>query len=248
MKPKILLFDIETSPNLAFVWGKYQQDVIEFKEEWYLLSFCAKWLDGETIVKGLIDYPSYKKEPANDRELVTDLWKLFNEADIIIGHNGDKFDIRKSNTRFIEHWLTTPEPYKTIDTLKVAKKYFSFNSNRLDDLGRRLGVGRKVKTGGFELWLGCINGDSKAWDLMKKYNKQDVLLLERIYLKLRPWIQNHPNVAIISSREEACPACRSFNLQRRGFGFTKSGKFPRYQCMDCGKWSQGSTKQVTDIR
>lgn len=181
------------------------------------------------------------------RELVTELWNLFNQADIIIGHNGDKFDIRKSNTRFIEHGLTPPDPYKTIDTLKAARKYFSFNSNKLDDLGRRLGIGRKIKTGGFELWLGCINGDIKAWNLMKKYNRQDVLLLERVYLKLRPWIDNHPNLSILSDRIDACPTCASTHLQSRGMGITQTGSYRRFQCTNCGAWSRGPAKKVTNV-
>lgn len=228
--------------NIAYVWGKYEQDVIAYVEEGYMLSWSAKWLDGRPITKGLCDYKS-----ADDRELVTELHQLISEADIIIAHNGDRFDVKKMNTRFIYHGLKPPEPYKTIDTLKVARKYFAFNSNKLDDLGNFLKQGRKVKHPGFDLWLRCAAGDPKSWGLMKKYNKQDVLLLERIYLKLRPWIQNHPNTAIMSGKEDGCPACQSANLQRRGFGFTKSGKFPRYQCMDCGKWSQGSIKQVTNI-
>lgn len=248
MKPKILLFDIETSPNLGYIWGKWEQNVIAFEQEWFMLSFCAKWLDGKTITRGLIDYPAYVKDKTNDKALVTELWQLFNEADIIIGHNGDKFDVRKSNTRFIEHGLMPPEPYKTIDTLKVAKKYFAFNSNKLDDLGKRLGVGRKIKTGGFELWLACLQGDAKAWQSMKRYNRQDVLLLEQIYLKLRPWITGHPNVSILTQTLDGCPSCGSLKLQRRGFGISKTGKYQRFQCKECGAWSHTRPQQVTIIR
>lgn len=197
-----------------------------------MISFCAKWLNGPSVTRALPDYAFYKKDQKDDRELITELWNLFNQADIIIGHNGDRFDIRKTNTRFIEHGLTPPEPYKTVDTLKVAKKYFAFSSNKLDDLGNRLGVGRKIKTGGFDLWLACLNNDPKAWASMKKYNKQDVLLLERIYLKLRPWITTHPH---FSERLE-CTNCTSTNIQKRGKRVNKGGKFAQYQCQDCGSW------------
>jgi hypothetical protein len=220
--------------NLAYVWGKYEQDVISYEKEWYMLSFCAKWLGGKIITRALCDYAGYTPYSEDDTLLVSDLWELFNEADIIIAHNGDKFDIRKSNTRFIEHGLTPPEPYKTIDTKKVAKKYFGFNSNKLDDLGKRLGVGRKLKHEGFELWLGCLKGDQKAWEKMKRYNKQDVLLLERIYLKLRPWIQNHPYVG-------GCN-CGSPKLQKRGIGINKSGRYQRFQCTNCAAWTQERIK------
>ena len=131
-KAKILLFDIETAPNLGYVWGKWEQDVIEFDRQWYMLCFCAKWLgDKKVMTHALPDFSLYKKDPENDKELVKKLWELFNEADIIIAHNGDEFDIKKSNARFIYHGFTPNPHYKTIDTKKIAKKYFSFNENNL---------------------------------------------------------------------------------------------------------------------
>lgn len=232
---KCLLFDIETAANLAYVWGKFEQDVIRFQSEWYMLSWSAKWLNGEHITKCLADYQYDPNDPHNDKELVTDLWKLFNEADVIIGHNGDKFDIKKANTRFIEHGLPPPAPYKTVDTLKVARKYFGFNSNKLDDLGRRLGVGRKIKHSGFDLWLGCIRGELASWKKMKSYNRQDVVLLERVYLKLRPWIENHPPT---SEDPAECPCGGLY--KKRGSSLLKGGKRrQRFQCKKCGKWEKG---------
>ncbi len=223
---KVLLFDIESSPNLAYVWGKYQQDVIEFQSEWEMLSFSAKWLNGKSITLG--------RDTHSEKQLVTELHKLFNEADIIIGHNGDKFDIKKTNAKFLEFGLTPPSPYKTIDTLKIARRYFAFNSNRLGDLGQKLGLGKKVHTGGFQLWQGCMKNDPKSWYLMKKYNKQDVVLLEKIYLKFLPWIQNHPAL----EQGSGCPNCTSTNLQKRGYAVTRKHKYQRYQCQDCSAWSQ----------
>jgi DNA polymerase elongation subunit (family B) len=240
MTPKVLLFDIETMSNKAYVWGKYEQDVIAYIEEGYMLSWSAKWLGGKQITKGLCSYPNYKPGP-DDRKLVEDLHKLISEADIVIAHNGDRFDVKKMNTRFIFHGLTPPEPYKTVDTLKVAKRHFAFNSNKLDDLGDFLKVGRKVKHPGFELWLGCERGDQKSWDLMLKYNKQDVILLEQVYLKLRPWIRGHENVA---RDEVSCPKCNSKKLQSRGTGWSSGIEYQRYQCSDCGGWAKGKSKRI----
>lgn len=247
MKPKILLFDIETMSNRAYVWGKYEQDVIAYIQEGYILSWSAKWLGGKQVTKGLNDYPGYKAGSPDDAQLILELHSLINEADIVIAHNGDRFDVRKMNTRFVYHGLTPPEPYKTVDTLKVAKKNFAFNSNKLDDLGNFLGVGRKLKHPGFDLWLGCEAGDQSSWNLMKKYNKQDVLLLERIYLKLRPWITNHPNISILENKSDNCPSCGSHKLQSRGLGITRTGQYHRYQCQSCGAWSRGAAKKVTSI-
>lgn len=248
-EPRILLFDIETAPNIGYTWGKYEQNVIAYTQEWYMLAFCAKWLNsGDVISKCLPDYQGYKSNPTDDGAMIRDLWKLFDEADVIVGHNGDQFDIKKSNAKFIIHGLNPPSPYKTIDTKKIAKRYFKFNSNKLDDLGNTLGVGRKMKHTGFDLWQDCMSGDLEAWEVMRMYNRQDVLLLERVYHKLKPYITNHPNMGILSEIEDACPVCASPNVHKRGHSITATGKKRRYQCQDCGAWSVGSHKKVTDIR
>lgn len=240
-KAKILLFDIETSPNLSYVWGKWEQNILSVKENWYMISFCAKWLDKKQILcHSLPDYSGYKKDKTNDHKLVVELWKLFNQADIIIAHNGDEFDIKKANALFLKHGLKPPTPYKTVDTKKVAKKYFRFDSNSLDDLGQYLQLGRKLKHPGFDLWLGCMVGDSSAWNLMVRYNKQDVTLLEKVYLTMLPWMTNHPNLNLLHDTLHSCPNCGSDKLQSRGFVMTRTAKYQRYQCQDCGSWHRGS--------
>lgn len=237
---KILLFDIETAPNLAYVWEKYEQDVIAFEKERYMLSFAYMWLGNEKLhVKALPDYKLYKKDKTDDFALIADLWKLFDEADIVIAHNGNRFDIKMANACFIRHGLKPPSPFKTVDTLAVARNKFKFNSNKLDDLGELLGLGRKVEHGGFKLWLGCLMGDKKAWKLMKDYNGQDVILLLKVYLKLRPWMTNHPNLNLLRG-VNCCPSCQSNKIHSRGFGYTKTTKYNRYQCQSCGGWFRGN--------
>lgn len=238
-KAKILFVDIETTPNIAYVWGRYEQDVIDIVDDWHLLSFAYKWF-GE---KGVYAEGSKGEE----KLLVKELWQLFNEADVIVAHNGDQFDIKKSNALFIKFGLKPPAPYKTIDTKKVAKRYFRFDCNKLDDLGRYLGLGRKVQTGGFELWKGCMSGDKNSWRLMLKYNKQDVLLLEKIYLKLRHWMTNHPNLNLLTGEIASCPICGGHKLQKRGFTINKTSKAQRFQCQDCGGWSHGKAKAEHEL-
>lgn len=234
---KILIYDLETFPNIAYVWGKYEQDVIEYIEEGHLLSWSAKWLEGKIVTKGLDDYQGYKSGSRDDKALVKDLHDLFNQADVLIAHNGDQFDIRKANERFLHYGFPPPEPYKTIDTKKVAKKYFYFNSNSLNELGKHLGLGEKVKHPGFQLWLDCKAGLPTAWKLMKKYNKQDVILLEKIYLKLRAWDKSHPNLSSLAEKA-VCPKCASSHLQSRGFAITRAGKYRQFQCTNCGSWGR----------
>lgn len=236
---KILLFDIETAPNLAYVWGKWEQNVVAFKEEWYMISFAWKWLhEKHTHVLALPDFPLYKKNKIDDSALMKELWKLFNQADIIIAHNGDQFDIKKSNARFLYNHLLPPATYKTIDTKKVAKRYFNFNSNSLNDLGQYFKLGEKLKTGGFDLWLGCMAGDMKSWKTMCDYNKQDVILLEKVYLHMLPWMTNHPNIGL-GNPNHTCPNCASEHFVKRGFGATANTKYERLHCLSCGAWFKG---------
>lgn len=236
-QPKILLFDIETTPHLAYVWGKYDQTAVGFLKHQHLLSFSAKWLRGKHVTKGLIDYPGYKKDKHNDGLLTKDMWDLLHEADIVVAHNGRAFDTKKMNARFSFHHLPPPAPYKIVDTKEMSKKYFNFTSNSLDDISQYLGVGKKLPNVGFDLWLECMAGNPKAWAVMKKYNAHDVVLLEAIYLHMLPWMDGHPNMS--SLREGgACPKCGSPELIKRGEAKTQSTVFQRYQCKACGGWSR----------
>lgn len=242
----IVFLDIETSPNLAYVWGMWEQNVIEFKSQWYIMSFSAKWLGGGHTTKGLVDYRGYTKGSEDDKALIKELWYILDKAEIVIAQNGDQFDIKKINARFAYHNLPPPSPYRTVDTKKVAKKYFAFNSNSLDNLGEYLGLGRKIKHDGFELWQGCMTGDKKSWKQMKAYNKQDVVLLEKIYLHLLPWIKNHPNLGLYTDKM-VCPKCKSVKLERRGVQYNQTTKYVRLFCQDCRGWSR-STNNLQEVR
>lgn len=242
-KPRVLLWDVENSPNLAYVWGKYDQNVLKFEEEWHLLSVAWKWYgESKVHVLGLDDFPeAYKKDPTDDYYLAWELHQLLDEADMTIAHNGDSFDRRKSQARFLVHGFDPPSPAQSVDTLKVSRRHFMFNSNKLGDLGETLGLGEKVDTGGFKLWLGCMAGDPKSWALMKKYNKQDVVLLEQVYEKLLPWMDNHPNMALLSDRPDVCPKCGSdAGFHARGNRINRNvTKYKAYQCKACGGYCMG---------
>lgn len=246
---KILLFDIETAPSKGFVWGKWEQNVIDFEQYGYMLSFAYKWLGEKTVhVKGLPDYKHYKKRQDDDLFLVQDLYHLFEEADIVVAHNGDRFDIPFANQRFILHGFKPPAPFKTVDTLRIARGKMNLPSNKLDDIGAYFGIGRKLSHTGAKLWFDCMAGDTKAWALMKKYNAQDVVLLEQVYLKLRAWLPTHPNVNLVDMEDKACPTCASKKLQMRGFMYTRTSKFVRFHCQNCGAWSRGLSAGKLDIK
>jgi uncharacterized protein YprB with RNaseH-like and TPR domain len=238
-KLKLLFFDIETSPNLAYVWGQYEQNVIKQVKESEIISIAWKWLGDKKVHSLCLN--DFKKD--REKHLAEELHKLFTEADVLIGHNGKRFDIKMANRSFIHYGLTPPSPYKVIDTLTEAKKKFRFNSNHLNDLGEYLGLGKKVDTGGFGLWIGCMANQKKSWDLMKKYNRGDVELLEKVYLKILPWIDNHPN--LIAGVLFTCPNCGGTHLQSRGWSINKKYKQRRLQCQSCGKWSLGEKVKYT---
>jgi hypothetical protein len=236
--PKVYLIDIETSPNLGYTWGKYEQNLLRFKKEWELLSFAYKVLDEKDT--DCVSRPEFRDK--TDKALTKAVWNVFNDADVLVGHNIDKFDNRKVRAKFVEHGLAPPKPYKTIDTLKIARSQFAFNSNSLNDLAFTLKLGKKVHTGGIDLWFGCMEGDPKSWAKMVEYNIYDVVLLEKVYHRLRSWYPSHPNFALYDGRP-GCPVCSSPRVQRRGYQVLRQRMAGRFQCQNCSHWFSRPMKE-----
>jgi predicted PolB exonuclease-like 3'-5' exonuclease len=234
---KILLLDIESSPNTAHVWGLWQQNVSinQLMESSYVLCYAAKWLGDKKIHFDSV----HQSRP---KTMLKGIHGLLNDADAVVHYNGTKFDIPTLNKEFLLHRFTPPAPYKQVDLLRVVRSNFRFPSNKLDYVAQRLGLGKKHEHEGHELWVKCMNGDKDAWSRMEKYNIQDVVLLESLYNTLLPWIKHHPNHNH-HSEDIVCPTCSSHNLQKRGSAISISGTYQRYQCKDCGSWSQG-TKSI----
>lgn len=243
-KPLTKLFlDIETAPNLSWIWGKWEQNALGNKLDWYVMSYAYRWEhETEVKVRALTDFAGYDRHPNSDKALIKTLWPLLDKADIVVAHNGDKFDLKKINTRFVIHGLRPPTPYKTVDTLKVARNYFAFDSNKLDDLGHYLHIGRKLPHTGFHMWERCMAKDREAWEKMKQYNVHDVELLSAVYYKLQPWDKKHPAVNL--GQRDTCPKCGSDQVQRRGFNFTLLSKAQRYNCQACHGWFAGASKRI----
>jgi hypothetical protein len=237
-RAKILLVDIETAPSLGYYFDLWKEgNIINTKANWYMLSFAYQWL-GEKSVKtfALPDYPGFRANMENDKYLCRDLWKLLDEADVVVAHNGDRFDLPKANARFLVHGFSPTRPYKTVDTLKIARKHFRFESNRLDSLARALGIGAKLPNTGTHLWLSCMAGQAKAWKKMREYNAHDVRLLAAVYDRLKPWATNHPNLSHLSRNPAACPTCESTKTKQNGWKFSASGKKAQHLCRDCGHY------------
>lgn len=246
-KAKVLLFDIETTPLLMWAFDTFNANALKVEQDWYMLCWSARWLGGKQITKAIWDYEGYEPKSTDDRALVADLWKLLEEADIVVGHNGRKFDVRKTQAKGIEYKFSPLPPFKIVDTWVESKRLASFTSHRLGSLGEKLGIGEKLPTDK-ELWFSAMSGDAKAQKRMVRYCKQDTVLLEKLYLELRPYMRSHPNLAVMTDRSDGCRNCGSTHLQARGFAFTATGKRQRYQCKSCGGWMQGKHHPVTTIR
>jgi hypothetical protein len=235
---KILLWDCETSPIIATTWTLWEPTLgyENIVEDWTLLTAAWKWFGEKKVEAAAID----PRRPKDDKALTAKLHAVLSEADVIVAHNGDQFDLRKFNARAVFHKMPPIPPPTTIDTKKVAKQFFAFTTNRLDHLGQFLGVGRKMHTGGFKLWLDVLKGDKKALAKMVKYNKQDVEVLEGVYKILRPYMRNHPNEGL-STQVECCPTCGSEKFTKSGLRHTRTRSYQRYNCSSCHAWFSGET-------
>jgi len=241
---KIAFLDIETAPSVGWVWGKWEQNVLDFIENGYILSYAFKRAYNETVKTRILpDYPQiWEQNKKDDSALLKDLWGDMDSTDIIVAHNGDKFDIPQIYTRFAQLGWMPPSPFQVIDTLKIARRKFKFKSNKLDDLGRDLSIGRKMPHTGFNLWKDCMNGKARSFEIMRKYNKQDVLLLEELFHRFLPWGGNLPNV----NRGGAlrCIRCGSSSVTVAGERFTNLRKKDQIRCSNCGGWFEGSARKI----
>lgn len=237
---KILLLDIETSPNTAHVWGIWQQNIglNQLLESSYTMCFAAKWLGSDEIVFDSV----FRSKP---EAMLKKIHDLIDEADAVIHYNGSKFDMPTLNKEFLLHKFPPPSPVKNIDLLQVAKKQFRFVSNKLDYVSQALGLGKKTEHMGHDLWIQCMANNPEAWALMEEYNKNDVVLLEKVYYKFRPWIRQHLNLAMFNDTEIVCPNCGSNNHQRRGTARTVINKYNRHQCNECGNWFRSTRSDRT---
>ncbi|MDL2342295.1 MAG: ribonuclease H-like domain-containing protein [Patescibacteria group bacterium] len=231
-----LVWDIETSPILGYTWGIWEQNVIEVVEDYKVLSVAWQWV-GEKKVHclGQDDMPGFIPGVNDDKELMERIWVLLDEADYAVAHNGDQFDVKKVNARFLVHGMMPPSPYKQIDTKKIAKRVAGFTSNRLKDLARDLNVNQKGDPGGFATWKGCMAGEPQAWKRMKKYNRQDIPPLMDLYLQFRAWDKQGIAMNTIEGKPDKCPKCGvGVMWPKMKYRATNSNLYQYYRCADCG--------------
>ena len=242
---KILLIDIETSPNTAHVWGLWQQNVSlnQLLESSYTMCYSAKFLGEKTIYFDSV----HKNDP---KTMLEGVYKLLEESDAVVHYNGSKFDMPTLNKEFLLHKMPPPPPIKQIDLLRVVKSQFRFPSNKLDYVAQRLNLGKKKDHEGHTLWIKCMNNDPKAWKTMETYNIQDVVLLEKLYNKLLPWIKQPINITLMKKDRNgwSCPTCGKDHLISKGFKYTNTGAYQRYQCKACGAYSVDKRSVIPHVQ
>lgn len=236
--PRVLIYDIETAPILAHVWGLWENNVNlnQIVTDWHVMSWSAKWLDDPPNKVMYMDQRN-AKSVQDDKAILQGIWELLNEADVVITQNGINFDQKKLNARFIMNGMQPPGSYKHIDTKKIASKVFGFTSNKLEYMTDKLCTTYKKqkhkKFPGHEMWEQCLAGNLEAWKEMESYNKYDVLSLEELYKKLIPW-DNSLNFNLYHDDLEHVCKCGSKEFVKNGFYYTQTGKFQKHRCKKCG--------------
>src|SRR3972149_7901725 len=237
-KPKILFWDLETSPNVVTSWGLFVGGMLSpnnIVQERTIICGSWKWAGR----KGTGSVCVHSSAPADDRTVVQELCNIIRQADAVVAHNGDKFDLRWLNARAVYYGFPPLPAVIQIDTLKIAKAKFKFNSNKLEYLATYLKVGKKIKTE-FDLWKRCMAGDVKALLKMVRYNRRDIVILERVYKRLVPFVPAKVNAQLFGDRP-ACPSCGKQTMQSRGFSYTVAHKYRRFHrtATGCGHWTRG---------
>ena len=188
----------------------------------------------------------------DDSELLEGIWKLLDEADIVVGQNSKRFDEKKLNARFIMNGMKPPSSYRSIDTLEIAKRHFGFTSNKLeymsDKLCKRYKKLKHGKFAGFELWKECLRGNPAAWDEMEDYNVHDVLALEELYDVMKPWYKAHPNLNLYTNTDDVSCVCGANDWEHNGYHYTNLSKFDRFRCNGCGATNRGRVNLLTESK
>jgi len=240
---KILQIDIETAPNLAHVWGMFNQNIgmKQIQATGYTLCWAAKWYKKPGVM-------FMSTHADGEKAMVEGAWGLLNEADAVVHYNGTRFDIPTLNKEFLKNGLLPPEPFKQIDLLRTMRQQFRFHSNKLDEVLKQLGMEAKVQHKGHELWTECMRGDPKAWRQMERYNRRDVTIMESLYTRLLPWIQNHPNYGLyVDSKRPVCNKCGHDKLTKQGIKRTKTQTYQQFKCLGCGSWNSERVNNTNPI-
>ena len=250
---KIFIFDIETLPLTGFIWRLWKQNLSLdhlMQDEWAMVTWAGKWLFEDDVLGDCLTEEEARNK--DDKRIIQSLGAIVDEADVIVAHFGDKFDIPLINGRRLAHRLPPMSPFQSVDTWKISKRNFNFPSHKLDYLHKHiLGGEGKIKVS-LDLWKRCFEGDAEAIQEMLEYNIQDIRVLEDVYLALRPWDRTHPNMGLyIEDDVRACCKCGNTELEYLDKPYvTPTGLYDTYRCKSeiCGALSRSRRRSNIDNR
>ena len=232
-KPKVLTWDIETSPAIVYSWGLFGQDhsTSQIIEPSRVLCFAAKWLDRKAC-------EFYSEFHDGHQDMIAQAWRLLDEADIVISQNGIGFDTKHMNREFLLAGFGPPSPFVDIDLLRVNRANFKFLSNKLGYVTEAVGLPTKLETGGMDLWKRVLANEPSAWAKFKKYNVRDVQVTEKLYLLLAQggWIKG-VHAGLFSHDMTVCHSCGSPDLTPVGVMYTRTAAYPKALCV-CGVFNK----------
>ena len=242
---KTLYFDIETTLAKSYHWGQWQQNlsVKQQIQESHMLSHAWAWGDGEVFSSVLTPEEVLNQD---DERIVYEIWSLLDNCDVVVAHNGKRFDVKKVNGYFLKYGLPKPSSYKVIDTLEIAKKHFNLPFKSLEYLAKFLNVELKQDSGGIQTWIDCDRGDPEALATMEFYNRGDVVTLREIHNKLRGWDNNGVNIALYNDNHDTlCTHCGGDDISviTDKFAYTPNRKYQVYRCNSCKAVLRGNKKE-----
>lgn len=245
-QPKILFFDIETTPNLIFSWGigkTYSTHDSIYKER-KVSCVCYKWAHEKRVRELHMDMAKHdinKYDDDADKEMLSEFSKVYGQADVVVAHNGAHFDLPTLKSRIIRHNLPPISPTLLDDTY-IQSKPIRFNNHRLDYLGQFLNLGRKESTS-YRLWVDIMHGSKRALKAMIHYCKQDVSLLEKIYNKLKPYVKTKLNLSVFRQDPTCCPSCGG-KLWKDGIKHVGLKIVNQFECSKCHKKTRGGENSL----
>lgn len=239
-EPKILIYDIETSPILAYIWRpgyniSVSHDQIKEGQQTDIICICYKW-HGQKKVYSL----DWGVNAQNSQAMIDKFTKIVESADVVLAHNGDKFDLKHINTQRVLQGKNPINWPTSEDTLKMVKKHFNFASNRLDYLAKTfLGAGKDKMS--FQDWIDIVEHKcSKAMTKMIKYCKRDVELLDQVFSKIKPHVILKASRSLIChDTKDGCPNCGHLKSVKNGRKYLKAGVYQTHRCLKCASVFKG---------
>ena len=253
---KILTFDIERIPGVA----KVQHRGLTIQGEFWDLGGWKHTIGRRIHADDVISWPRticaagrfygqrevmFAAEWENGHEaFMRTMWEWFDQASVLVGHNSLSFDEKHARSGFLEYGWTPPSPWKSIDTLRVARSQLNFESNTLDALAKRLGVVAKTDKYSADIAKAAVAGDAKAQKTIKIYNEGDVKATEAVFDRLRPYIKNAPHLGMWTGKEWSCPNCGFDGIANNptGEAYANVTRYKAFQCEKCGTHIRGNRK------